>query len=259
MSFYASFQSANFSDTSIHPQLWNGTRGKAIMDGLAKSVEPMPFLEDRIAVAMELYHEAMQGHWTWKPTGASGPGGALLDQSSMAGECAQLVSGFKVLLRAPLPYGFGLIDQNVSIEEWPKGEVVILFVVKHAQAHFGLHPNVLRPDWVEHQGQERFQALYAWGNHKVVKVKCDNRLRYFDPCYNQVYLLPEEMADWTLTRSETILVAKQPVVTRYRGKDRYGHQVTFNAVGSATPDIIKQNVRTIDGYYPVLVGPVDSQ
>jgi hypothetical protein len=256
MAFYTTLQDARFSSTvAISVALWNGTRGKAIMDQLAISTEPMPFIEDRIAVAMDLYHQAMQGHWTWRPSGASAAGGGLLDDSDMAGECAQLVSGFKTLLRAPAPYGFALTDLQVSSEEWPKANV-LLFVVNHARTYFGLYPNVLKPDWTRYGGAARFQGLYAWGNHKVLKVDCGGKFRYFDPCYNQVYLLPEEMADWTLTQSDTALAGRVPVVSRYRGRDRYGRPVTFNAVGSATPDILRQNVRTVDGNYPVLIGPM---
>ncbi|GBC62142.1 hypothetical protein DENIS_3105 [Desulfonema ishimotonii] len=179
----------------------------------------------------------------------------MLDQSDLSGECAQLVSGFKALLRAPAPYGFGLGEQQVASEEWPKGGV-ILFVVNHARVCFGLSANVLKPDWARYNAADRFQNLYAWGNHKVLKVSCDGKIRYFDPCYNQVYLLPGEMADQTLTQSEMGRVNRQPVVTRYQGRDRYGRAVTYDAVGSATPDILKQNVRTADGNYPVLIGPV---
>src|SRR5688500_6394485 len=115
MALYATLQDGRFASTvTVSPASWTGTRGKTIMDQLAASKEPMPFLEDRIAVALDLYHEAMKGHWTWKPQGASGLGGALLDQADMTGECAQLVSGFKALLRSPAPYGFGLTDPQVT-------------------------------------------------------------------------------------------------------------------------------------------------
>jgi len=131
MAFYETLQSNAFSKASINPDLWNNTRGKVIMERLEASQEPMPFLEDRIAVAMDLYHDAMQNHWTWRPQGASGVGGGLLDQSNLQGECAQLVSGFKALLRAPEPYGFGIADAEVSSKEWPEGNPVIMFVVDH--------------------------------------------------------------------------------------------------------------------------------
>jgi hypothetical protein len=98
--------------------------------------------------------------------------------------------------------------------------------------------------------------MYGWANHKVLKVNCKGKFRYFDPCYNQVYLMPQEMADWTLTDMETELINKQPCVTRYKGRDRSGRPVVFRAVGSATPEIMKGNVRTADNGMPILIGPV---
>jgi hypothetical protein len=259
MGFYEALQTAKFAPApdAISPDLWNNTRGKVIMEKLNASTVPMPFLEDRIAAAMDLYQDTMKNHWTWKPQGASGTGAGLLDQSNLLGECAQLVSGFKALLRAPEPYGLGLDDQDVSSKEWPEGGQIVLFVVNHKQPHFGLHANVLKPDWAKYAGATRFQDLYAWGNHKVLKVNCAGRVRYFDPCYNHVYLLPEEMADWVLTQAEMQQMPKGgPVVGQYRGKDRVGRPVTFRAVGGATPEILQQNIRTLSNDYPVLIGPV---
>jgi len=175
----------------------------------------------------------------------------------LQGECAQLVSGFKALLLAPEPYGFGLGEAEVASEEWPKGRQIILFVVDHKKAFFGLHPNVLKTNWKALAGPARFQDLYAWGNHKVLKVNCAGKTRYFDPCYNQVYLLPEEMADIVLTQDEMIKMPKGgPVVGKYRGKDRFGRPIAFGAVGGATPDVLKENIRTVSNDYPVLIGPI---
>ena len=98
--------------------------------------------------------------------------------------------------------------------------------------------------------------MYGWANHKVLKVKCKDKFRYFDPCYNQVYLQPQDMADWTLTDHESELVNRQPCVTRYKGRDRTGRPVVFRAVSSATPDVLKQNIRTMDGGTPILIGPL---
>jgi hypothetical protein len=224
------------------------------MQELAASTEPMPFLDDKIAVAMHLYHEAMQNLWKWRPTSASAAGAALLDGVAMSGECAQLVSGFKTLLRAPAPYGLGLPDGDIASEEWPTTGVV-LFVVKHDTPYFGLHANVVSPDWKKPGDPVRFQRMYAWGNHKVLRVNCDGHARYFDPCYDQVYLLPEEMAEWRLTQADMGQDARRmPVVSQYRGRDRFGRPVAFRAIGGATPDLLK--VRTPSGDPPVLVGPV---
>jgi len=106
-------------------------------------------------------------------------------------------------------------------------------------------------------GPGRFQNLYAWGNHKVLKVNCAGKMRYFDPCYNQVYLLPEEMADIVLTEQTFQKMPKgPPVVGQYTGKDRFGRRVAFTSVGGATPDVLQQNVRTQCNDYPVLIGPI---
>ena len=120
-----------------------------------------------------------------------------------------------------------------------------------------LNPNVLKPDWDKFGHAARFQDLYAWGNHKVLKVKCADKFRYFDPCYNNVYLLPEEMADWRLTTEETGVMPKVGFsVLKYRGQDRQGRPVAFKAVGNATPDILKNQIKTLSGHFPVLIGPV---
>ena len=253
MPLYESLQAARFQLGSIDTSSFQGSPGQRILQALAQSREPMPFLEDRIAVAMDLFHQEMQRLWTWRPSGASAAGGGLLDGAAKTGECAQLVSGFKALLLSPAPYGLALNEDNVSSIEWPQGGDVVLFVVKHERAYFGLHANVLKPDWQQRIGADRFQGLYAWGNHKVLRVNCNGRVRFFDPCYNNVYLLADEMADYRL--SQTDVAGKIPVVVRYRGRARMGGAVTFDAVGSATPEILKQNVRTMNNDYPVLIGP----
>lgn len=257
MAVYQQLQSNNYvADHTITALAWNGTRGKQIMDLFAASTEPMPFIEDRIANAMDIFNTTMQGVWRWKPTGASAAGGAMLDAASLTGECAQLVSAFKALLCSPAPYGFGLPETEVVSEEWPQGRAILLFVVKHNGAVFGLHPNVLKTDWDTQNAANRFQPMYGWGNHKVLRVNCAGKTRYFDPCYNNVYLLAQEMADWILASEEIALVNRNPVVTRFRGRSRFGQAVSFASVGSATPEILKQQIKTVDNYYPVLVGPL---
>jgi hypothetical protein len=64
MGFYEALQTAKFAlaPDAISPDLWNNTRGKVIMEKLNASTAPMPFLEDRIAAAMDLYHDAMKNH-----------------------------------------------------------------------------------------------------------------------------------------------------------------------------------------------------
>jgi hypothetical protein len=255
MAIYAQLQTASYSPVGLNAMSWNGTRGKAIMDQFAVSQATMPFTADQIAVAMDLYYQAMQGHWTWNPRSASANGAGLLDQDDLDGECAQLAWGFLTLLRSPAPYGFGLSQTQASILEWPgTGSPIILFVAEHAGAHFGLHPNILKNDWANLGGAMRFQNSYAWGNHKVVRVDVGGSM-YFDPCYNEVYLLPHEMADCTLTDTEFELMGKNPIMTKYRGKDRYGQPIEFKALGSATPEVLKAQVRTLSNMNPVLMGP----
>lgn len=236
---------------------WAGTRGKVIMDRLGASAEIMPFEEDRIAVAMDLFNQVMQGVWTWNPTSASSEGSSMLDGSSQAGECAQLVSAFKTLVCSPAPYGLGVPATDVRSEQWPSNEDVTLFVVNHAGPVFGLYPNVLKKTWNNLVGMARFEHLYAWGNHKVLRIIVGGRVRYFDPCYNNVYIAAAaEMADYALTDMEMELAGKQPIVTKYKGRSRYGRPIAFGAVGSATPDIIKRGIRTLNNNFPVLVGPL---
>src|SRR5262249_35659746 len=233
------------------PKTWEGTRGRDIMEQLKSSQEKMPLLEDRIAVAMDLFRKAMQGHWIWQPTGASAVGSPLLDKvDNMAGECKQSVSGLESLLGAPKPYGLALLPGDVTIEEWPpQGSNILLFVVDHKGPIFGLHPNVLHPNVLKEKRTKsavaRFEDLYVWGNHKVLKVNCSDpsdrhqKTRYFDPCYDNVYVLPNDMARYTLTQSDTVQLNRIPVVDKYRGKDARGRPVAFKGVGSGTPEVLQ--------------------
>jgi hypothetical protein len=257
MAVYQQLQEGDYVITAtINAAAWIGTRGKDIIEEFAVSDAPMPFLEDRIANAMHLFNREMQNARKWKPTGASAAGGGMLDAQNLTGECAQLVSAFKALLRSPAPYGFGLPDTDIASEEWPVGREILLFVVKHTGPVFGLYPNVLKTDWDKLAGANRFQGMYGWGNHKVLRVNCGGRTRYFDPCYNNVYLLASDMADWVLNHEEMALLKGHPVVTKYKGRSRFGQAVSFGSVGSATPDILEKKIKTMDNYFPVLVGPL---
>ncbi len=198
---------------------------------------------------LKIFHQEMQNLWTWDPTGASAFGGPLLDGQTMRGECKQLATAFYALLKTPAPYGFGMssLDEQNNVVTWPPSQSGKSFISQHDQEYFGCKANVLKPNWQSLVGDNRFQPLRGWGDHKVVAVPLLGTTLYFDPCYNKVYLLIEEMAEYVIEGTDFNFVNKVAVVYS-RARHRIGERVRFKNVGGDTPQAL-----TIGALY---IGPL---
>ena len=158
-----------------------------------------------IADLMEKFIAFGEGdQWKWLGQAGSNKFG-LLDRTKLSGECYHFVQNFTTLVRAPAPFGLGLVLGAGEGSSFYKGTEKNGFVSHHTRNYFDLSANVLQP------GPQCavLRVTYLWDNHKVF---C-HAGRFYDVCYNAQYTSKDDMALYMLQDEGFRLDGKQMTIT----------------------------------------------
>jgi len=174
-------------------------------------------------ITAEFHEQLKKFEWKWKPStpcGDKAMAAKILDGEMHHAECQVAANSFLLLLTLKKPYGFG-VEAELSTYS---GEKTLIGVESCSapsakntkrcpnsnEGFYSYHPtegvHSLKPNVFDCQ-TNKLAALYAWTNHKVVRVGS----RYYDVCYNAAYGTLNEMAlAFTLGENQSTLKAKTP-------------------------------------------------
>ncbi len=155
------------------------------------------------------YNALVHFHWEWRPRtpcGNSTEAAKTLDGQIKHAECYVPANALYQLLIAKAPYGFAVDKANVKVapfsghkhiiggdpkdgptlnDSWKRDQQnEINFISSHPRAGVhGLAANIYDVS------TNQIADMYAWCDHKVVSYLG----KFWDPCYNKVYLVKEGM------------------------------------------------------------------
>jgi hypothetical protein len=183
---------------------WPETLGGIVMAQAKKANWTVP--GNLTQITAEFYDQLVAFKWKWTPSrscGDTAKAASILDGEMYHAECQVAANAFLLLLTLAPPYGFGATAKLKTYT----GEKTLIGVESQSkpsapntkraantnEGFYSYHPAAgvhgLKPN-VFDVATGKMAALYAWTDHKVVKVGG----RYYDVCYNASYGTLNEMA-----------------------------------------------------------------